>query len=164
MGDVVNAEPHIEGLSLTPLRVIADSRGAVLHLWRGDNADSGAIGECYFSEVLPGSVKAWKRHRRQTQNLAVPSGRARFVIVDCRETSSTRGSVRLIELGRPDAYSRLRIPPLVWYGFTALGESPCLIANCPDIPHDPAEGETIALEEIRPEFALRALQEGVVRA
>ena len=159
----MSAEPRIEGLSLTPLRVIADSRGAVLHLWRQNQPGTDQIGECYFSEVSAGAVKAWKRHRRQTQNLAVPIGRARFVIVDCREASSTHGQVDLIELGRPDAYQRLRIPPLVWYGFTALGDSACLIANCADVPHDPAESETLALEEIRPEFALRALREGVVR-
>ena len=42
-------------------------------------------------------------------------------------------------LGRPDNYALLQIPPRVWYGFTAAGV-PAVICNCPDIPHDPAEG------------------------
>ena len=131
----------IGGLILTPLREIADARGAVLHMLRADAPDFRAFGECYFSEVKPNSIKGWKRHRRQTQNLVVPVGRVRFVIYDSRETSPTRGSLDVVELGRPDAYLRLCIPPMLWYGFTSITDTPSLVANCTDMLHDPAESE-----------------------
>lgn len=129
----------IEGVTITELRQIGDDRGAVLHMLRCDAPEFRRFGECYFSEVLPCGVKAWKRHRVQTQNLAVPIGRIRMVIYDDREGTATRGQVQVLELGRPDAYFRLRIPPGLWYGFACLSATPALLANCADFPHDPAE-------------------------
>jgi dTDP-4-dehydrorhamnose 3,5-epimerase len=138
----VSPADGISGVTVTDLRQIGDERGAVLHMLRSDSADFVRFGECYFSEILPGAVKAWKRHRRQTQNLAVPAGRVRLVIHDAREGSSTRGTTLVLELGRPDAYRRVSIPPALWYGFAAIGGLPALLANCPDLPHDPSESET----------------------
>src|ERR1700744_3933814 len=67
---IVTPSISIAGLILTPLRQIADERGAVLHMLRADAAEFRGFGECYFSEIRPGVAKAWKRHQRQTQNLA----------------------------------------------------------------------------------------------
>lgn len=136
---VVAIASLVEGVTITELRQIGDDRGAVLHMLRCDAPEFSRFGECYFSEVLPGSVKAWKRHRVQTQNLAVPVGRIRMVIYDDREGTATRGQVQVLELGRPDAYFRLRIPPGLWYGFACLCATPALLANCADFPHDPTE-------------------------
>jgi dTDP-4-dehydrorhamnose 3,5-epimerase len=148
----------INGLTVIPLREIADTRGAVLHMWRADAADFRSFGECYFSEIRPGAIKAWKRHRRQTQNLCVPVGRVRFVIYDPRGGSSTMGLVDVVELGRPDAYARLSISPLLWYGFTCISSTPALIANCTDMPHDPTEGEAIELHALGQPQALEFLR------
>lgn len=132
---------------MRPLRIIADKRGAVLHMIRSDSPDFDRFGEIYFSEIVPGAVKAWKRHKRMTQRLAVPVGRIRLVIYDNRTDSRTRGTVQILELGRAEAFSLVLIPPLVWYGFAAVGEAPALIANCPDLPHDPTEVERMDPED-----------------
>jgi len=137
----------IEGVTLTALRQICDDRGAVLHMMRNDAEGFTQFGECYFSEVLPGATKAWKRHRVQTQNLAVPVGRIRMVIYDDREGSATKGRLQELELGRPDAYLRLRIPPGLWYGFTCMGDTPALLANCSDFPHDPTESDLRPIDD-----------------
>jgi dTDP-4-dehydrorhamnose 3,5-epimerase len=126
---------------LTELRQICDERGAVLHMMRSDAPEFTRFGECYFSEVLPGAIKAWKRHRVQTQNLAVPIGRIRMVIYDDRDGSSTQGLLQELELGRPDAYLRLRIPPGLWYGFACVGDRTALLVNCADFLHDPTESD-----------------------
>lgn len=131
----------IAGVETQDLRIIPTDGGPVLHMLRPDAPLFMGFGELYFSEVLPGAVKAWKRHTRQTQHFAVPVGRLKVVVYDDREGSPTRGRVEEHILGRPDAYRLLRIPPLVWYGFTAVGDVPALICNCADIPHDPQEGE-----------------------
>jgi dTDP-4-dehydrorhamnose 3,5-epimerase len=107
-------EGRIEGVIVTLLRQINDERGTVLHMLRNDSPEFTRFGECYFSEILPNAVKAWKCHRAQIQ---------------------------IKELGRPDAYLRLRIPPGLWYGFACLGETPALLANCVDLPHDANESE-----------------------
>ena len=137
----MTAEVLIDGVLVTGLRQIVDERGAVLHHMRNDAPEFTVFGECYFSEMVPGAVKAWKRHRKQTQNLAVPIGRVRFVIYDDRESSPTHDKIQMIELGRPNDYNRLRIPRGLWYGFTCLSDQPALIANCADQPHDPTDAE-----------------------
>jgi dTDP-4-dehydrorhamnose 3,5-epimerase len=145
----------IEGVALTPLRQISDARGSVLHMLRADDPEFTRFGECYFSEIVPGAVKAWKRHKHQTQLLAVPTGRITLVLYDDREESPTRGRHSITELGRPDAYVRVRIPPGIWYGFRCLGDTPALIANCPDQPHDPGESEQVAIDQLPIPFAWR---------
>ncbi len=139
MGRDVTSPERIAGVTTTELREIADQRGSVLHMMRSDTRDFVRFGECYFSEIVPGAIKAWKRHAAQTQHIAVPVGRIRLVIYDERETSQTNGVVQVFELGRPDAYLRVRIPPGLWYGFACLESRPALIANCTDIPHDSAD-------------------------
>ncbi len=137
----------IDGVVQTELRQIPDERGSVLHMLRCDAPEFVRFGECYFSEVLPGSIKAWKSHRAQTQNLSVPIGRIRFVIYDDREFSPTKGNLQIIELGRPDAYIRLMIPPGLWYGFSCISNIPALLANCTDIPHDPIDSTVRTVDD-----------------
>jgi len=138
---------QIDGIIITELRQIGDEHGSVLHMLRCDAAEFTRFGECYFSEVLPGAIKAWKRHRAQTQNLAVPVGRIRMVIYDDRQRSATRGQLQELDLGRPDAYLRLRIPPGLWYGFACISATPALLANCADLPHDPTDSEVLGMND-----------------
>ena len=142
-------QSSIDGVLVTGLRQVVDERGAVLHHMRSDAPEFTTFGECYFSEMIPGAVKAWKCHREQTQHLAVPIGRVRFVIYDDRELSPTNGSLEVVELGRPDHYNRLRIPKGLWYGFTCLSDQSALIANCTDEPHDPTDTELRAEHDPR---------------
>lgn len=142
---VKNTHCHIEGVTATPLRIIADERGAVLHMLRSDSPVFHRFGEVYFSEVRGGAVKAWKRHLRMTQNFAVPVGRIKVVIYDNRPSSPTLGTVGEYILGRPDQYLLLSIPPMLWYGFQAISESTALLTNCSDMPHDPDESERLEL-------------------
>lgn len=148
MDSVLKIPSQIAGVIITELRQISDARGAVLHMLRCDAPEFTNFGECYFSEVLPGAVKAWKRHRVQTQNLAVPVGYIRFVIYDDRENSATCGNLQVLKLGRPDAYFRLQIPPGLWYGFSCLSVTPALLVNCADLPHDPNESEVRSANDV----------------
>ena len=117
--------------------------------WRGSPhaACSGSpefvrFGECYFSEALPGAVKAWKRHREQTQQLTVPVGRVRFVLFDDRMSPpGPVGDSRSSSSAVPTRTPSSAFPPGVWYGFAGVGDGPALIANCADLPHDPSEAE-----------------------
>lgn len=143
--DITARDVGIAGALFQPLKIIPTPGGPVLHMLRPDspllpNFQAG-FGELYFSEALPGAVKAWKRHGRQTQHFAVPCGLLNIVLYDDRPASSTRGRLCELTLGRPEHYGLLRIPAGVWYGFTAIGKAPALICNCADMPHDPAEGE-----------------------
>ena len=130
--------PLIAGVEIRPLTVIADDRGAVLHMLRADAPHFERFGEIYFSLVNPGAVKAWRRHRRATMNLAVPVGDALVVLYDDRSDSPSRGLAIDIPTGQSD-YCLITIPAGVWSGFAGVGDRPAVIANCATEPHDPDE-------------------------
>ena len=92
--DTIKEPNEIDGVIIRPLRQIADNRGAVLHMMRNDSELYEKFGEVYFSEILPGVVKAWKMQTEKTQNLAVPVNKIRLVIYDSRPNSITRGNIK----------------------------------------------------------------------
>jgi dTDP-4-dehydrorhamnose 3,5-epimerase len=129
--------PLIHDLELIPLRVMEDERGAVLHMIRKDSKEFYKFGELYFSEILPGAIKAWKNNSKLTQLITVPRGKIRLVIYDDRLNSKSKGELQVIDLGRPDSYQLVKIPPKLWYGFKCISDNAALIANCIDDIHSP---------------------------
>src|SRR5215813_10173862 len=94
---ISRADMTIEGMTIVPLRIIGDERGAVMHMLRADAQHFLSFGEIYFSAVYRGVVKGWKRHSRMTLNLAAPVGRVRLVAFDDRPHSNSKGrSVDLV--------------------------------------------------------------------
>lgn len=136
----------IDGVIVTPLKIIADPRGAVMHMLRADAPQFAGFGEIYFSIVNPGAVKAWKRHREMTLSLCCVSGTIRLVVAD-----TDAGMIREIEVGpdRPETYALVTVPPGLWTGFTCMGAAPAILANCANIPHDPAEADTLPADTDR---------------
>lgn len=129
-----------EGFKLTPLKKIADHRGLVMHLMKSSTLKESRVNEVYFSVVFYHVVKAWKKHLKMTQNLAVPAGMIKLVCFDDRVHSKTKGQFFEFQLGR-DNYTMLTIPPLIWYGFQGISENESLIVNFADMEHDPEEIE-----------------------
>ena len=69
----------------TPLRRIQTSQGEVRHALKVTDQGFAGFGEVYFSEVIGGKIKGWKRHRRMTMNLVVVIGTVRFILHDGAE-------------------------------------------------------------------------------
>lgn len=137
----------IDGLWTHELAVIETPGGPVLHMLRADSPLFTRFGEMYFSVVLPGAVKAWKLHKRQSQNFAVPSGLVQVVVYDGRDHSPSRGRVESVLLGLPGHYRLLHIPPGLWYGFAGRGETPAVLANCADVPHSPDDSYSLGRDD-----------------
>ena len=133
----------IEGVIVQQLKQIADDRGAVLHMLRGDSPLFEKFGEVYFSEINPSVIKAWKLHTKLTQNISVPVGKIRLVIYDNRPSSGTYGNIAEYKVGRHDNYCLVHIPPVLWYGFQSLDTQTSLIANCTNLAHDPPEAQSM---------------------
>ena len=138
----------IDGVVIQPLKVFTDQRGKVMHMLRCDSALFEQFGEIYFSLVNAGVIKGWKKHQKITQHFAVPTGNIKLVLYDEREDSPTFRKIQEIFLGA-DNYQLVRIPPQVWYAFGALHNESALVANCTDMPYDPAEGISIGLCDSR---------------
>ena len=133
----------INGVKITRLKEIISDKGSVLHFLRNDDSDFISFGECYMSEINSDAIKGWKKHFEQTQNIAVPIGKIKFVLFDSRDNSATKNLINEIIIDRNDNYIRLTIPPNIYYAFKNLNETRSLIVNCPDIPHNPLESEII---------------------
>jgi dTDP-4-dehydrorhamnose 3,5-epimerase len=128
----------IEGVEIIPLRRIQDERGMVMHMLKKTDPHFVEFGEIYFSVIHPGVIKAWHLHSRMTLNYAVVQGNIKLVLYDQRPESPTRGQLQEIFCGQVH-YNLVRVPPGVVNGFAAVGGSGAIVANCADIPHDPAE-------------------------
>lgn len=128
----------IQGVIIKKLNRIPDERGCVFHMLRNDDAEFEHFGEIYFSMVYPEVVKAWHLHTKMTLNYAVPVGMVKLVLYDDRENSPTKGELMELYIGEQN-YCLVKIPPHVWNGFTGVGTTPALVANCATIPHDPTE-------------------------
>lgn len=133
----------IDGVLVTPLQQIVDERGKIMKMLSRQDPHFREFGEVYFSCVVPGAVKAWRRHRQVTLNYAVPVGRIRFVIYDDRPDSPSRGALHEFLLG-PDNYCLVTVPPMIWNGFQGIGNDTAVVANCATGVHDPSEAERLA--------------------
>ncbi len=138
----------IDGLILTPLRVIPVTDGDVFHALKATDRGFVGFGEAYLSSINSGSIKPWKRHRRMTLNLVVVSGSIRFVLYDDRPGSPDKGITEAYDLGPRTTYARLTVPPMVWMAFEGLGQDASLLLNVADIEHDPEEADRRPLGDI----------------
>ena len=143
---------EINGVIIVRLNQIVDSKGSVLHMIRLSSPEFKNFGECYFSEINYNSIKGWKLHSKQTQNISVPSGTIKMELYDYRKESPSFNNLIEINLGRPHNYFRITIPPGVIYGFKCLSRPNALLVNCTDIEHDPNESNTYSLNDKKVPF------------
>jgi dTDP-4-dehydrorhamnose 3,5-epimerase len=135
----------IDQVILTPLRRVPVATGDVLHGLKASSEGFSGFGEIYFSCVLGGSVKGWKKHTRMTLNLIVLKGKIRFSIFDevADKFSSYDLSPNSIE-----SYSRLTVPPGLWVAFGGVDKGENMLANIANIEHDPEESITRPVDSI----------------
>jgi dTDP-4-dehydrorhamnose 3,5-epimerase len=126
----------IHDVVLTPLKIISDDRGAVLHMLKHTDPVFKGFGEVYFSTIRVGQRKEWRRHAHATSQLAVPIGCVRFVLCDQRGGSISRDTIQEVEIGESN-HQLLTIPPKVWFALQCIGSTDALIANCSSSVHDP---------------------------
>lgn len=131
---------------VTPLRIIKDDRGAVMHVLRADAPHFAKFGEVYFSVINPGVIKGWKLHTESASNMAVPVGRVKFVMIDARKGSPTEGTVQEVVIGADEEYRLLTVPPGVPYSWKNLADVPSYVVNCATEPYRPEEGKNLPLE------------------
>lgn len=121
------------GAVVYPSRIIPHPKGNVFHGLKRSDPGFVDFGEAYFSMVLHGEIKGWKKHLQMAMNLLVPVGMIRFHL----ETDQA-GEVEFVTLGERD-YRRLFVPPGVWLAFEGIGKSTNLLMNLASIEHEPNE-------------------------
>lgn len=132
----------IDGVVISPRKIIPDDRGKVLHMLKATDPEFERFGEIYFSQCHPGIVKGWHLHHEMIINYVVPVGMIKLVLFDDRKGSKTKGEFQEIYVGR-DNHVLVKVPVEVWNGFKCVGTESALVANCASIPHDPKEIERL---------------------
>jgi len=124
----------LEDILVTPLMRIPTIGGDVMHALKNSDNGFNGFGEVYFSWVERGAIKAWKCHQHMTLNLVVPFGEVSFVF----HIKDQEKYFRTENIGE-ERYSRLTVPPGIWFGFQGKASGRSLLMNLADIEHDPEE-------------------------
>ena len=128
----------INDVKITPLKIISDNRGKVMHMLRADSSVFTKFGEIYFSTIYHQSIKGWHLHKESVLNYVCIKGKVKLVLYDDRERSSTKGVWQKLIL-YPEDYFLVTIPPNIWNGFKGLDKEESIIANCLTQPHNESE-------------------------
>ena len=131
-------------VELTEKTVIAGDSGDVLHALKECDRTFKRFGEAYFSTIICGEVKGWKRHRLMTLNLFVPFGEVGFTIFDDRRQGQ-EAVLSQYTLSR-EHYGCLTVPPMIWVAFKGLCEGESIILNIADMMHDPQEVDRLGVD------------------
>lgn len=144
MGKIVS---HIDGVTLTPLKIILGDKGNVMHALKSEEQSYTSFGEAYFSTVHYNEIKGWKKHHQMILNIIVPVGKIKFVIFDDRKDSVTKNSFFEVTLSNEN-YFRLTVQPGLWMAFKGMNEGLNMLLNIASIPHNPQEAENVSLQSI----------------
>ena len=120
---------------IKPLKKFNLEEGDVLHALKSTDKEFSGFGEAYFSSIKTQKIKAWKRHLKMTMNLVVPVGNVQFNFYDDQK------DILINTIIGDKNYSRITVPPMIWFGFKGLSSSTSYILNISDINHDPLEVE-----------------------
>tara|TARA_B110000438_G_C15214159_1_gene394312 strand:- start:57 stop:482 length:426 start_codon:yes stop_codon:yes gene_type:complete len=123
----------LKKIKVTPLKIIKLSEGNIMHALKKRELKNWSFKEAYFSKIKYGKIKAWKFHLKMTLNLVVPKGKVKFVFY-----SKAENDFKVVELGEKK-YSRLTVPPNIWFGFKGVDKNESIILNLANMQHDPKE-------------------------
>jgi len=120
----------IDGVKVKEMKPIADERGMVMEILRGDDAIFKKFGQVYMTTAYPSVVKGWHYHKVQSDNFACLKGMVKLVLYDSREKSPTKGKIDEFFIGvRKNIL--VHIPPGVYHGFKCVGEKEAIMINIP---------------------------------
>lgn len=120
----------IDGVKIKKLKVIPDERGRLMEILRSDDELFERFGQAYVTTTLPGVVKAWHLHRRQTDNVACVQGMIKLVIYDPREGASTFQDINQFYLGVHNPVL-IQIPAGLYHGWMCVSREEAVIVNLP---------------------------------
>lgn len=125
----------IHRVETKPLRVIPDERGWLMEILRCDDSIFEKFGQVYLTTAYPGVVKAWHYHKEQTDNFTCIKGMMKVALYDAREDSPTYKEINEFFIGEKNPVL-IKVPPLVYHGFKAVGVEPAYFLSVPTLPYN----------------------------
>jgi len=118
-----------------PIRVTrrhwnVDGRGGLLEVLRCDDPEFllGNFGQAYVTTILPGVIKAWHLHKRQTDRMILLRGLVRF---GCVQGPAYEDVCLDLVVSDHDPYL-ITIPAGIYHGFKNIGKEEAYIINIPN--------------------------------
>ena len=123
-------------------KIINLDKGNLMHFIKKNDESYNGFGEIYFSNIIKGTIKGWKKHKKMTMNLCVPRGIVKFVFF-----TENKKFIEEIIIGESN-YIRITVPPGIWFAFQGMSNNISLVCNFSNIIHDPEEVDNLDLNEI----------------
>ena len=130
-------------IKISSLKIVKSPSGNVMRVLRKRELKNWNFQEAYFSKVKFNKIKAWKFHLKMTLNLVVPHGKVKFVFY-----SQNENRFKIIEIGER-VYSRLTIPPKIWFGIKGMAKPESIIVDLINLRWDPKEQINIKKNKIK---------------
>ena len=120
-------------IKVTPLKIIKLPTGNIMRILKKKELSNWTFHEAYFSKIKFNKIKAWRFHKKMKLNLVVPFGTVKFVFY-----SENKNIFKVIKIGEKN-YSRITVPPKIWFGFKGISKHESIILNITNIKHNPKE-------------------------
>jgi dTDP-4-dehydrorhamnose 3,5-epimerase len=143
--------PHlIDGVQIEPAALWPDDRGFFMEVVRFGkglvSAFPSATTQVSTALTLPGAIKAFHFHLRQTDLWLPVRGMLQVALVDLRPGSRTFGAKNTIYVGELRPW-RVLIPPGVGHGYKVIGMEPAQLVYLTDRFYDPEDEGRIPHDE-----------------
>jgi len=121
----------IDGLVVKKLEVHADDRGYLYEI--AHSYDLPKFGQVYaIGDPARGAIRAFHKHDQLWDLFTIVSGSAKFVFVDDRADSKTKGNMYMMTAGA-NAPKLIIVPPGVYHGWMALEDNTLLISTASEL-------------------------------
>ena len=145
---------HIDDVLIVPLKKVVTPRGHLMEVQRVDDTHYPGFGQSYVTMTKPGVVKAWYRHHKQIDQIALVKGSLLLVLFDTREESPTNQTLTEIKISE-DEPQLVQIPTGVWHGFQAVGSESVFLLHMNTIPFNFHDVDEDRLAEDDPKIPYR---------
>ena len=116
------------------LKIFKDDRGYMFETLRADDKMfEGKFGQALVSFSKPGKVRAWHRHKNQTDYTVCVKGN--ILLLTAEEKTNGKVEIKEYFLGE-DNMIMLKVPKGIWHGYTPLGKKEAIVFYIMDQAYD----------------------------
>jgi dTDP-4-dehydrorhamnose 3,5-epimerase-like enzyme len=143
----------LKGVSVVKLRQVMNDKGGLREVWRDDDPLGSGVKQAYVTVTAPGQVKAWYKHKVQTDQITPLSGSGKLVLWDRRSENSATEPVE-IEISAENP-TLIVTPPGIWHGFRASEPQPLVLLHLNSHPFDHLQTDEERLDANDPAIPYR---------
>lgn len=116
------------------LKIFKDKRGKLFEVLRSDDSIyEGKFGQALVSVNKPGIIKAWHRHKKQTDYTTCIKGKIRLLTAE----EKRKGKIEIKEYELDGKKPVLvKVLPRTWHGYEVLGKKKAIVLYIIDVAYN----------------------------